>query len=397
MTIEEHRTPDRPADLLTWMEIDAGALRSNIRTFRGLLPPGTRLQAVVKSNAYGHGMEIVARAAAEEGVDSFGVHAIEEAERLRAAGIDGHVLVLGFAAAGQARRALRARADVTVYTPETLDAFAAASRETGLPARCHVKVETGTNRQGLQPADLDSFLDRALALPGIEIAGVSTHFANIEDTTDHSYARRQLAQFADASALVRARSPRAVRHCACTAAVLTLPATAFDMARVGIGLYGIWPSRETLASSRTGQGGEVDLRPVLTWKARIAQTKWIEPGEFVGYGCTFRATRRTRLAVIPVGYADGYDRRLSGVGHVLLRGGRAPVLGRICMNLFMVDTTDLPPPAIEETVTLLGAQGGESVSAADIAARCNAIPYEIVARLSPSIPRIPVQGNEAAP
>ncbi len=381
-----------PADrgLLTWVEIDQAALVSNIRTFRTRIRPEVRLQAVVKSNAYGHGLEPVARIAAASGIDSFGVHTVDEAESLWRLALDRPVLILGYLGAAQAGRAVAAGAEVTVYNLETIQALSAAASAAGKTVRCHVKVETGVNRQGILPENLDPFLDRTLALPGIALAGVSTHFANIEDTTDHSYALRQLALFEELSTRVRARAPEAIRHCACSAAVLTMQETSFEMVRVGISLYGLWPSKETLLSCMLAGDGATPLAPVLTWKTRIAQVKEAPSGAFVGYGCAYRATRPTRIAVLPVGYADGYDRRLSGIGHVLIAGSRAPILGRICMNIFMIDVTDIPEAGLEDEAVLLGRQGTEEVGASQIALQCNTIAYEIVARIGPHIARIVV-------
>ncbi len=381
----------------SWIEIDEAALRSNLRSFRQRLRPEVLLQIVVKSNAYGHGLEEVAAISAAAGADLFGVHTIEEAERLARLALGRPILILGYLARAQARRAVAVGAEVTVYNGATLEALSAAATAAGRTVRCHVKVETGVQRQGILREHLDGFLDRMAALPGLVLAGVSTHFANIEDTTDHSYARGQLVLFSELAALVRARAPHAIRHCACSAAVLTMPESSFEMVRVGISLYGLWPSKETLLSCLLDHGTTAPLVPVMTWKARIAQVKQVPGGSFIGYGCTYRATRPTRLAVLPIGYADGYDRRLSGIGHVLVGGRRAAVLGRVCMNILMVDVTDIPEAALEGEAVLLGRQGTEEVSAAQIAAQCNTIPYEIVSRIAPHIPRILVNREGRGP
>jgi alanine racemase len=384
-------TDDPRGGWLSWIEIDADALAQNIRSFRQRMRPGVRFMAVVKSNAYGHGMEPVARVAARCGVDCFGVHTVAEAEQLAALRLGKPILVLGYVGRAEAGRAVASGAEVTVYNRETLEALSAASA--GRVVRCHVKVETGVYRQGVFPEDLGPFLDRLEALPGLSLAGISTHFANIEDTTDHSYARRQLGIFEDAAALVRKRAPDAIRHCACAAAVLTMPETEFDMARVGIGLYGLWPSKETLLSCLLEGAEETPLTPILAWKTRIAQLKTAPTGASIGYGCTHRTTHPTRVAVIPVGYADGFDRRLSGIGHVIVRGRRAPVLGRVCMNLFMVDVTDVEGLELESEAVLIGRQGDEALGVAQIASLCNTIAYDIVARISPALPRIVVDGS----
>ncbi|MFB3907109.1 MAG: alanine racemase [Candidatus Eisenbacteria bacterium] len=374
----------------SWVEVEEKAIVANLASFRHRLAPGAALMAVVKSNGYGHGMEEVARIAAAHGADAFGVHTVAEAERLGRLGLGKPVIILGYTARAEAERLVASGAEATVYNVETLEALSAAASARGAVVRCHVKVETGVQRQGIFLEDLEPFLARLASLPGLALAGVSTHFANIEDTTDHSYARRQLAIFREAAERVRARAPEALRHCACSAAVLTMRETLFDMVRVGIGLYGIWPSRETLLSCRMAGEDEMPLRPALSWKARLAQVKLVPGGAYVGYGCTHRTTRPTRVGVIPIGYADGYDRGLSGIAHVLVRGRRAPVLGRICMNLFMVDVTDIEGVGLEEEVVLIGRQDGEQVTAADLASLCNTIAYEIVARIGPHLPRIVV-------
>lgn len=375
---------------LQWIEIDRRALASNVRNFREIAGR-RRLLAVVKSNAYGHGLTAVSRLALAEGVEWLGVHALEEGLALRAAGIGAPVLVLGPVAPGRREDALRADLRLTVYDRETAAGFSAAAVRIGTKARVHLKVETGTNRQGLRPAELAVFARRLSRLPGIEIEGFSSHFANIEDTTSLEYARRQMAQFAEGAALLRKDGFRIpIRHFAATGAAIVYPESRLDMIRLGIGLYGLWPSKETYLSCRLRKRKPIVLRPVLSWRARIAQVKRIPKGAFVGYGCTFRTTRPTRLAVIPAGYADGYDRALSNAAHVLVRGKRAAVRGRIAMNFFTADVTDIPGAAAGDTVTLIGRDGRETVSVDALAALAGTINYEILARLNPEIPRLVV-------
>ncbi len=375
---------------LTWIEIDRSAVASNLGSFRRLLSPGVALQAVVKANGYGHGIETITRLAAVEGVASFGVHSVEEAVRVASLDLGIPILILGYVPTTDAASAVAAGAEVTVYNAETLEALSASATEVGKTVGCHLKVETGVGRQGIVAADLPSFLDHLCSLPGLRIAGVSTHFANIEDTTDHSFARLQLERFRELSEIVIDREPKAVRHCACSAAILTMPETRFDMVRVGIGLYGLWPSKETLLSCRLKGTEPVDLRAVLAWKTRIAQLKELPSDSFVGYGCTYRTSRPTRIAVLPIGYSDGYDRRLSGTGSVLIGGRCAPILGRVCMNIAMADVTDIQGCRLEDEVVLIGRQGKEVIGAETLASLCNTIPYEILARIAPQIPRIVV-------
>jgi alanine racemase len=373
-----------------WIEIDRRALASNVRHFRALVGR-RRLLAVVKANAYGHGIVEIARLALAEGVDWLGVHSLEEGAALRQSGIAAPILVLGPVAPGRCEEALRYDLRLTVYDRETGERLSAAAIRLGTKARIHIKVETGTNRQGLRAAELTAFARRLARLPGIEIEGLSSHFANIEDTTSLEYAKRQTAQFAEGTALLRKVGIRVpIRHMAATGAAIVYPESQFDMIRLGIGLYGLWPSKETYLSCRLRKRKPFVLKPVLSWRAKIAQVKRVPKGAFVGYGCTFRTTRPTRLAVIPVGYADGYDRALSNAAHVLVRGKRAAVRGRIAMNFFTADVTDIPSAAAGDAVTLIGRDGRETVSADALAALAGTISYEILARLNPAIPRVVV-------
>ena len=380
---------------LQWIEVDEAALRRNLDTFRSLLPPASRLLFVVKSNAYGHGTEPVVAVARRASVDALGVHALDEALRVRAAGWTRPLLIMGHVAQARLEEGLEAGVDFTVFDTDTVNRLDVLAKKRGEPARCHLKVETGTYRQGILKEDLPRFLEIFVRNrvvpergPGVRLHGLSMHFANIEDTTDHSYAREQLERFrAVCRSVEEAGFDEVIRHCACSAAVLTMPETAFEMARVGISGYGYWPSRETLVTHRAPGRTTIELHPALSWKTRVTQLKDVGTGSFIGYGCTERVRRPTRMAVLPIGYADGYDRGLSRVGHVLVHGRRAPILGRICMNICMVDVTDIPEVVLEDEVTLLGRDGQERLDAADLAAWTQTIPYEVIARISAEIPR----------
>jgi len=223
------------------------------------------------------------------------------------------------------------------------------------------------------------------------IEGVSSHFANIEDTTDHSYAKYQLDRFKDFLAQIENHGIRVpFKHIACSAAVILFPETYFNMARIGIGIYGLWPSNEVYISSLLRKRPRFYLRPVLTWKARIAQVKKVPKGDFIGYGCTYKTSRDTDLAVIPVGYYDGYFRSLSNVSFVLIKGKRASIRGRVAMNFIMADITDIPGVHVEDPVILIGSEGSDSITADKLASLTGTINYEITARISPHIPRIVV-------
>jgi alanine racemase len=373
---------------LLWVEIDRAALAHNIRVFRRLIGSERKLLAVVKANAYGHGLVEVSRLALGQGVDWLGVHSLEEALALRSAGLDAPVLILGAVALADLRAAVEADVRLTVYNPETVDRLADISRRLGTQARVHLKVETGTNRQGVAERDLLSLARRIRKSRGLVLEGLSSHFANIEDTTDPSYPDFQLENYKRAAALLESHGfSIPVKHMSCTAATILFPGTRFDLARVGIGLYGLWPSKETYLSRLHLHLTPLKLKPVLSWRTRVVQVKSVAKGRFVGYGCTYRTTRPSRLAVLPVGYSDGYDRKLSNAGHVLIRGRRAPVRGRVAMDFILVDVTDIPAARLEDEVTLLGRSGRESISAEQLAALVGTISYEILARINPLLLR----------
>jgi alanine racemase len=375
--------------LLNWVEIDAGALRGNVAQFRRRIDPGALFGAVVKSNAYGHGMLEVAALARKAGADWLCVNHVDEALALRAAGHDGPVLVMGYVPLERLAEIAEHDLRPVIYNRETLDRLSREAAAQGRKVAVHLKAETGTHRQGIAEAEIVEFARAVEDAPGVTLEGLCTHFANIEDTTDHGFAESQIEAFRRiGDALASSGRTVPMRHTACSAATLLFTRTHLDLARVGISLYGLWPSKETYVSCLDRGKPALELRPVLTWKTRIAQVKTVAEGGYVGYGCAHRVTRETRIGVLPVGYFEGYMRRLSGVGHVLIRGRRAPVLGRICMNMCMVDVTDITGVAVEDEVVLLGAQGDERIPAEQLAAWCDTISYEIVSRIHPALPRL---------
>ncbi|MCX6573051.1 MAG: alanine racemase [Candidatus Aminicenantes bacterium] len=373
------------------VEISRPALVHNIREFRRRIGPRKKFLAVVKANAYGHGLLEVARLAVGAGVDWFGVNSVDEGVGLRRAGIGVPVLVLGYTPLGALEEAVDADLRLTVYNRETVARLAGLAGRMGKTVRVHVKLETGTWRQGVAPRDLAAFVRDIRRRPGLVVEGLSSHFANIEDTTKHDYPRRQLETYRTACRALEAGGPRVpLKHMSCTASTILFPEPGFNLARVGIGLYGLWPSKETYLSCLLDRKDPLSLKPVLAWKARIAQVKKVPAGAVIGYGGTDRTTRPTVLAVVPVGYFDGYDRGLSNAAHVLVKGRRAPVRGRVAMDFFMADVTDVPGAKLEDDVTLLGADGRERITAEDLASIAGTISYEILARINPLVPRVVV-------
>lgn len=385
---------DPSAGLASWCEVEAEALHANVGTLRRQLGPGSLLGVVVKSEAYGHGLLGCAREFLAAGADWLVVNAPAEALLLRQGGITAPVYLCGPAFPDQAEALVQARARVVLYDRELAAALARSALERGWTVPVHLKVETGTTRQGLpleEALDLGRFV---AGLPGLRLEGLTTHYADIEDTTDHRYAQRQQALLQEAvAAFAAAGLGPGMVHAANSAATLLWPETHASLVRVGIAAYGLWPSKETYAVALQrcldqAAGWVPQLRPALSWRARLVQVKEVPAGAYIGYGRTFRTTHPSRLGIVPVGYYEGYDRRLSNVAHVLVRGVRAPVRGRVCMNMLMVDLTHIPQAAAGEVATLLGRDGEEEVSAETLAGWMGTINYEVVARIHPSQPRL---------
>lgn len=370
-----------------WIELDRQALVDNLGFFRSSLSPGTCLLGVVKANAYGHGLAEVGPTVAEH-VDWLGVHSAGEARALRRLGIDLPVLVMGFVPPGELCD-LDRDVHLVVSSRTALEWIADYRDRTGVALPVHLKVDTGTKRQGLAPGELGTMVAAASARH-LEVVGLASHFANIEDTLEHEFARRQLDLFGEALAgLTRdLGGPPPFVHTACSAATLLFRETDFSMVRLGISMYGHWPSRETKLSWVLEHGrGEFPLRPVLSWRAIVGQLQPVSKGDTVGYGRTWTALRDTVLGVIPVGYADGYSRSLGNRSRVAVRGRAAPVVGRVCMNILMVDVTDIPGVRIGDRLTLVGRDDGLTITVEELADLSGSINYEFLSRLSPAIPR----------
>lgn len=376
--------------LLQWIEIDSSALTHNLHQFRKLIGEKRKLLAMVKANAYGHGIIEVSRIALRAGADWLGVNSLEEGILLRKEGFSCPVLVAGAIPLEALKDAVKHELRLTVYNFETIQQLAEISRILKKKALLHIKVETGTYRQGIRKEDVVAYARKAQEFQGLIIEGISSHFANIEDTTDHAYAQLQLENFKGIIQSVEKNNNIIIpiKHMSCTASTILFPETYFDMVRTGIGMYGLWPSRETYLSCLLQKRKPLSLKPVLSWKARIIQIKQVPQASFIGYGCTHKTSRKTVLAVIPVGYYDGYSRSLSNSSYVLIKGKRASVRGRVAMNFIVVDVTDITDVELEDEVTLIGQDGGDAVTADNLASLEGTINYEIVTRISSHVPRI---------
>ena len=372
--------------MLSWVEIDAQRLRDNIDAFRTVTPQGTALMVVIKANAYGHGLETVAPIAAER-ADWLGVNCIHEALAITGLAIRKPVAILGHTPLDQSDNIVRNSYRQVLYRLDLAKALSDSAVKVGAAARVHLKIETGTNRQGIPLHHLPSFIKEIAKLPALEVEGVYTHFANIEDTLDPSFAQVQVRKFREALGILERAGIRPKQvHASATAGALLYADMAFTMVRLGIGAYGIWPSRETQLAARE-RGRLLPLAPVLTWKTRVAQVKEVNAGDYVGYGLTYRASRPMRLVVLPIGYYDGYDRKLSNSGRALIHGQPAPVVGRVAMNMTMLDVTDIGAD-IDDEVVLIGRQGDAEIRVEELAEKIGTIPYEVVARINPLIPRV---------
>jgi alanine racemase len=370
----------------TTASIDLAALRHNLLEVRRLA--GSRdVIAVVKADAYGHGAVAVSRALAAEGVTRFGVALVEEARTLRDAGIRGEVLVLGGFTGDQASEIVDLGVTATIFHPAHAAALSDAARRAGRVAPVHAKIDTGMGRLGFPVDEAPDAIASLTRLPGLRLDGVMTHFADA-DLADPAFAREQMARFDRVMAALHARGIVVpLRHAANSAAVMAvsrdgvvgLEAALYDAVRPGIMLYGCRPGPAV--------GPAVDLRPVLSLTTCIGLLKRVPSGTPISYGRTFVTRRPSLIAVLPIGYADGYPRALSNVGAVLVRGRRAPVAGRVCMDLTMVDVTEVPGVAEGDEVVVIGVQGDASMSAEDVAAAAGTIAYELLCGIGPRVPR----------
>ncbi len=364
------------AEPLTTVEISKKNLIHNLGEFRKRVGKRIKIMAVVKANAYGHGILEVAKIVSRNGADWLGVASLEEGLLLRQEKINLPILVLGYIPLSEIGKAIKEDLSFVVYNRQTLE-------KANQKAKVHLKLETGTNRQGIDLKEI-VFFAKFCQKKNIFLEGIYTHFANIEDALDPSFAMEQLEVFKKALQLLKqARIEIPLKHTACSAATILFSQTYFNLVRVGISLYGLWPSKETKISAQNS----LELKPVLSWKTKIAQIKRVEKGESVGYGRTWWATRKSKIAVLPVGYWDGYDRKLSNSGRVLIHGQFAPVVGRVCMNMIMVDVTDISGVGLEDEVVLLGKQGKNEVTAEELAEKIGTINYEVVTRINPLLSR----------
>jgi len=358
----------------TYVEIDVDAFGRNVEAMQRRLGD-TRLVAVVKADAYGHGAIELARRAARSNVPMIAVALLEEALELRTSGIEIPILVLGPMKEEQLRAARENDLRVGVVGPEELAAIAAIGAD-DFPI--HLKLDSGMGRMGVTRGELPDVIRLLRQNPGIRVEAIYTHFANASDPAD-SFTQIQLDNFREMlDALRSAGIDAPLHHSANSAAAVRGLISPGDYARVGIALYGAEPL----------DSGGFRLEPVMRWRTEIARLKTLPPGHGIGYGTTFTTKRESRIATLPVGYADGYSRALSNLADVLVRGRRAPIAGRVAMDLITIDVTDVAGAAVGDEVVLLGSQGSEAITADDLASRIGTISYEVFCRVSARVPRV---------
>ncbi len=372
--------PTIPNGRPTLCTIDLAALRWNLRQARAKVGAQVKILSMVKANAYGHGAPAVARVLAEEGSDGFGVATLEEGVELRQAGIGKPILVVAGIYVEQLDQFFENKLTPVVHDLESLRRLENAVQARGTTMNVHLKIDTGMGRIGFLAAEIDSWLAELKKLRALQIEGVFSHFSTAEDVAG-DFTRAQLVTFSNQVQRLRAEgiAPPLV-HLANSAATITFPAAYFDMVRPGIMLYGIYPS--------AAMANQTELKPVLSWQTRIVQLKKVPAGTSISYGQTFVTERESFIATLPVGYADGYSRLLSNRGAALVRGRRAPVAGRVCMDLTMLDVTAIANVQQGDEVVLLGRQGDAEITADEMAGWANTISYEVLTSISARVPRI---------
>jgi len=367
----------------TWAEIDLDALAHNLHVIQEHLGPEVKVLAAVKANAYGHGAVQCARRLQKEGVDWFGIALPEEGAELRQAGITKPILCLAGFWEGQERACLQQKLTPVVYRLDMIEALDNAAREAGLVADVHVKIDTGMGRLGVPSEEVAEFSTALKRFQSVRVAGLMTHLAAADELSREDFTNNQLERFRDAVKVFRERgfAPDYI-HAANSAATFAFPEARGNLVRPGGALYGF--VRDVLPENIAAPA----LKPVMSLRTRIMLLKKVGRGQRLGYGCTFETTRESLIATVPIGYDDGYRRVLSNRGRVIVRGVFAPVVGRVSMDLTLVDVTDVLGVSIDDEVTLLGRSGDLEISAEDLAERAGTISYEVTCGIGPRVPRI---------
>lgn len=364
--------------------VDLDAICYNMEHMHANLKPGTRMIGVIKTDGYGHGAVPIGRELEKlDYVFGYAVATAEEALILRHAGLTKPILILGYTFPYCYEELIRQEIRPAVFRQDTIDELAACAARLHKTVKVHIKVDTGMTRVGIRPDESGlAFVDKVLHTEGIELEGIFTHFARA-DETDKSCARKQLDRFREFIRQIEKSFDYSipVKHCSNSAGIVELPEANMDVVRAGITLYGLWPSDEVSRDI-------VPLKPALTLKSHIVYIKEVDEGVAISYGGTYVTPKKMRVATIPVGYGDGYPRGLSNKGHVLIRGKKAPILGRVCMDQFMVSVEDIPDAQEGDEVTLIGADGAEQITMEELGGLSGRFNYELACDLGKRIPRV---------
>ena len=367
----------------TWTEIDLNALAANFHLIRRRLGQQEKIMAVVKANAYGHGAVECARRLAHEGADWFGVALPEEGIKLRASGITQPILCLAGFWEGQADACIQQKLVPVVYRLDMIEALDRSARVAGIITDVHVKIDTGIGRLGVRFDELGEFAEALKRFRNIRVDGLMTHFAAADDPACEALTESQIERFENVAGLFHSRGYQpAYLHSANSAGVFSHPEALGNMVRPGGVLYGLW--RDILPPGAQNN----ELRAVMSLCSRVMLLKWVPQGETIGYGCTFEASRKTLVATIPIGYDDGYLRSLSNRSHVIVRGAYAPVVGRISMDLTILDVTSVEGVELGDTATLLGRDGDLEIPAEDLARIAGTLSYEVTCGIGARVPRV---------
>lgn len=362
----------------TWAEINLEALRFNLNSITSHLPDGVKMMAVVKADAYGHGVKQIARCLQSEGVEDFGVAIAEEGQTLREIGVEGSILVFGGCYPGQEDLFFSNSLVPTVYDLPTLKNLSTLAQLKGKQFPYHLKVDTGMGRLGIGPDDIGIFLEKAQTYEGMKLKGVFSHLSSA-DEADLTYTRKQVSMFekvlAESEVL---NNGSVVRHVANSAGTLLHKGHWFDMVRAGLSLYGINPG-----NAKT----PVDLQPVMSFKTRVGFIKQVPANTALGYNRTFKTKKTSIIATLPVGYADGLNRLLSNRGQVIINGNYAPIVGAVAMDSILVDVSEIPEVNSGDEVVIIGEQGNLKISAWDVAHWSSTIPYEVLCGITSRVPR----------
>lgn len=378
---------NRPYARDTLIEVDLDAITNNIHEFQRRLDPQIKMMAVVKADAYGHGAVFVAQAALEAGATYLGVALVDEGIELREAGITAPILVLGFTPLEDIHQALCYDLTMTLFSEESLQVVNQVARQLSKKAKIHVKIDTGMGRIGLWGMEAIPFIMQAMECREVILEGVFTHFSTA-DEADQSYTQKQMLLFQQVVQELTARRIHIpLIHCANSATAIQLPGQIYNMIRLGISLYGFYPSGEVDQQA-------VSLVPALKLKSKVVQVKKLPKGTGISYGKTYMTSGEETIATVPIGYADGINRHLSNVGHALVKGVKVPIVGRVCMDFLMLDVTRALPVQIGDEVVLYGNQGHMHIHVDEVAAQLQTINYEITCMLSHRIPRIYLSKGE---